>query len=526
MTISETGSEKRPDQAAGVLPGGVDDVLMGREWGMKRKNHNNRQVELPNFCHLGVNLRIALTVEAALVAGVVARAADVQAFRAEFVALSALAQPALLLTLLALCAAGRRLRALPYRLGVALTLLLGVAVPLLAVSWLNPLLGGTQQIPLPGVAAFALLLGAGLLGYFNLRARALSPAITEARLQALQARIRPHFLFNSLNAVLSLVRSDPRRAERALENMADLFRALMAAMRASWRRCEDEVALTRAYLELEQLRLGDRLQVAWHIDKMPGGRAGSAAGDPAAGRKRGVPRHRAAPERRRNQPQHLPQRRQGAHRGAQSRSPPTSAITRATASRSTISASACCCISISTPSSSWSQWVPFTKCTSSFPIPVNAPNPPLRVLIVDDEAPARHRLRDVLVDCADQLPVEIVGEAENGLDALDQVQQRPVDAVLLDIRMPGMDGLECAIHLNRLSAPPAIIFSTAYDAYACQAFDLNAVDYLLKPVRADRLVRALSRAHRLNCGDARPPARRRTRRRAPTCRSTRRAASC
>lgn len=129
---------------------------------------------------------------------------------------------------------------------------------------------------------------------------------------------------------------------------------------------------------------------------------------------------------------------------------------------------------------------------------MNAPNPPLRVLIVDDEAPARRRLRDVLVDCADRLPVEVVGEADNGLDALNQVQQQPVDAVLLDIRMPGMDGLECAVHLNQLSAPPAIIFSTAYDAYACQAFDLNAVDYLVKPVRADRLVRAMSRAHRLN----------------------------
>jgi two-component system response regulator AlgR len=122
----------------------------------------------------------------------------------------------------------------------------------------------------------------------------------------------------------------------------------------------------------------------------------------------------------------------------------------------------------------------------------------LRVLIVDDEAPARRRLRDVLADCVDELPVDIVGEADSGLGALDQVQQQPVDAVLLDIRMPGMDGLECAAHLNQLSAPPAIIFSTAYDAYACQAFDLNAVDYLLKPVRADRLVRALSRAHRLN----------------------------
>jgi len=85
----------------------------------------------------------------------------------------------------------------------------------------------------------------------------------------LQARIRPHFLFNSLNAVLSLVRSDPRRAEHALENMADLFRALMSDAR-QLAPLEDEVALTRAYLELEQLRLGDRLHVVWHISKMPG----------------------------------------------------------------------------------------------------------------------------------------------------------------------------------------------------------------------------------------------------------------
>jgi len=235
---------------------------------MKRKNHNNRQVELPNFCHLGVNLRIALTVEAALVAGVVARAPNVPAFWAEFIELSALAQPALLLSLLALCAAGRWLRSLPYRLGVGFTLALAVAVPVLVTQWLKPLLAGTTVFPLIWVALFALLIGGGLLAYFNLRARALSPAITEARLQALQARIRPHFLFNSLNAVLSLVRSDPRRAEHALENMADLFRALMGDAR-QLAPLEDEVALTRAYLELEQLRLGDRLQVTWHINKMP-----------------------------------------------------------------------------------------------------------------------------------------------------------------------------------------------------------------------------------------------------------------
>jgi len=73
---------------------------------------------------------------------------------------------------------------------------------------------------------------------------------------------------------------------------------------------------------------------------------------------------------------------------------------------------------------------------------VNVPNSPLRVLIVDDEAPARRRLRDVLADCAAELPVEIVGEADNGLDALKHAQQQPVDALLLDIRMPGMDGLQ------------------------------------------------------------------------------------
>ena len=236
---------------------------------MKRKNHNNRQVELPNFCHLGVILRIALAVEAALAAAVVARVASFDGFRAEFVALSALAQPALLLALLALCAAGRWLRGLPYRPGVAVTLALAAGVPLLVVAWLNPLLAGAPPLPPLGVGIFALLMGAGLLAYFNLRARALSPAITEARLEALQARIRPHFLFNSLNAVLSLVRSEPRRAEHALENMADLFRALMSQANHLVP-LEDEVALTRAYLELEQLRLNERLQVAWHVGKMPG----------------------------------------------------------------------------------------------------------------------------------------------------------------------------------------------------------------------------------------------------------------
>jgi two-component system response regulator AlgR len=118
---------------------------------------------------------------------------------------------------------------------------------------------------------------------------------------------------------------------------------------------------------------------------------------------------------------------------------------------------------------------------------------PLKILIVDDEPLARDRLRALLSDLAVQLPSAAVGEAANGMQALDFLRDHPVDVVLADIRMPGMDGIELATHLGRLEKPPAVIFTTAYDNYAVQAFDLNAVDYLLKPVRAQRLLAALQK---------------------------------
>lgn len=118
---------------------------------------------------------------------------------------------------------------------------------------------------------------------------------------------------------------------------------------------------------------------------------------------------------------------------------------------------------------------------------------PLKILIVDDEPLARERLRTLLGDVAIQFPCEVVGEAGNGQAALDIVRERPVDLVLLDIRMPGMDGIEMASHLGRMEKAPALIFTTAFDTYALQAFDLNAVDYLLKPVRAQRLLAALQK---------------------------------
>lgn len=118
----------------------------------------------------------------------------------------------------------------------------------------------------------------------------------------------------------------------------------------------------------------------------------------------------------------------------------------------------------------------------------------LRVLIVDDEPPARERLRSLLAEIAD---TEVVGEAANGHEALQEAHERAPDVVLLDVRMPGMDGLEAARHLNVLEEPPAVIFTTAYDQYAVEAFQAHAVGYLLKPVRREQLAAALTRAGRL-----------------------------
>ena len=118
----------------------------------------------------------------------------------------------------------------------------------------------------------------------------------------------------------------------------------------------------------------------------------------------------------------------------------------------------------------------------------------MRVLIVDDEPPARDRLRQMLEDTGVH---EVAGEAANGHEALDLATQVNPDVVLLDIRMPGMDGIETAHHLNKTVTPPAVVFTTAYDEYAIDAFEANAIGYVLKPVRRERLEQALSQAARL-----------------------------
>lgn len=167
-------------------------------------------------------------------------------------------------------------------LGAPATLLLWCLLRRVAGRWRAPAQRAIAwATPAVVVAASAKLLGAdlwgvisnGLLGlavgvatqhYLELRERAFSPAVAEARFQALQSRIRPHFLFNSLNAVLSIIRTDPMKAERMLEAIAELFRAVMADTRRLVP-LADEIELCKSYVEIEQTRLGDRLQVEWNV---------------------------------------------------------------------------------------------------------------------------------------------------------------------------------------------------------------------------------------------------------------------
>jgi two-component system, LytTR family, response regulator AlgR len=122
------------------------------------------------------------------------------------------------------------------------------------------------------------------------------------------------------------------------------------------------------------------------------------------------------------------------------------------------------------------------------------PQPPIRIFIVDDEAPARSRIKELLGDLAAELKTEVVGEAANGQEGLVMLQTTPADVALVDVQMPEMNGLEFARHIAQLENAPAVVFATAHDQYAVAAFEVNALDYLLKPVRAIRLKAALLKA--------------------------------
>jgi len=223
---------------------------------------------LPDFRNLGTILRVLLGANAAVLVAGWLREPRWERLPAEWVELAAGVEPQLLLALLVLYVAQPWLARATWSAWAVAVAAVVVATGIGAHFLLEAFNPQPSEALLRRLA-FALLLAAAMAGYFRLRAKALSPAIAEARLQALQARIRPHFLFNSINAALSLIRSEPQRAETALEDMADLFRVLMRDNR-ELAPLADEVELCRQYLALEKLRLGDRLEVEWHVNNMPG----------------------------------------------------------------------------------------------------------------------------------------------------------------------------------------------------------------------------------------------------------------
>jgi two-component system, LytTR family, sensor histidine kinase AlgZ len=226
---------------------------------------------IPDCCNIGVAFRSLLVVNAAVLSGILLQSPGMRAGLLDFVESSMLVELACLWSLFALCITRRALvqagaiAALPawsQRLACGLipAAVTGTILRLLAsTAWF---LGSFSNLTAWKGSVVAGLFGLLFQHYFELRTRAFSPALVEARLQALQARIRPHFLFNSLNAVLSLIRTEPRRAESTLEDLADLFRVLMSDPR-NMTTLEEEIRLCRQYLSIEQVRLGERMQLAW-----------------------------------------------------------------------------------------------------------------------------------------------------------------------------------------------------------------------------------------------------------------------
>src|SRR5438876_2594319 len=222
---------------------------------------------LPDFRNLAVMARVLVGVNALALAGAFYASPALGPALDRFIRAAAFLEPLLLIELMALIAASPWLARLPYWLGCVSIIVL---VTVLAGGYHAAVrsAAGEAMPSLARTLVLTALATASLLAYFRLHTKAFSPALAEARLQALQARIRPHFLFNSLNAVLALIRRDPKRAERTLEDLADLFRTLMADMR-QFVRLADEIALLERYAEIEQLRLGERLRISWELDAAP-----------------------------------------------------------------------------------------------------------------------------------------------------------------------------------------------------------------------------------------------------------------
>lgn len=237
---------------------------------------------LPDFRNLGVMLRVLLAVNLLAVLTVAIRLDEPDRLVEELALMAGRVELPLLLSLVLLYLGAPWLVRLPVAIGRGAVLVLA-SVAAMAASLLAAIPAAEWWRPL----GWAWLAGGLCLAYFDSRSRRLSPALAEARLIALTARIRPHFFFNCLNGVLGVIRAEPRRAEQALEELADLFRALMQDGRERVSLAE-EVELAERYLGLERLRLGERLMVRWEfggeVQRGQGDNGGEAVGSRASTR--------------------------------------------------------------------------------------------------------------------------------------------------------------------------------------------------------------------------------------------------
>jgi two-component system sensor histidine kinase AlgZ len=220
-----------------------------------------------DVCHVGVALRTVLFVHGSIAVAVLFVSADLQAWLVRLAEASSAGLPAVLMWLISACMLNRHLIRLPG--GVQWGIAIGLGA---ASSWVVHAMQFHAGLGMAGASGWWLppVVGGGALAaavfyWLSLRARARLPADTTARLAELQSRIRPHFLFNTLNTAIALARHDPARTEGLLEDLAELFRVALTETGESVT-LSDEVALARRYLAIEQVRFGSRLQVTWELD--------------------------------------------------------------------------------------------------------------------------------------------------------------------------------------------------------------------------------------------------------------------
>ena len=215
-------------------------------------------------CHIGVIMRAVLFVEATLMTGAMFGSAGLLDWLLRLSVLTGAALPATLAWLIVACILKARLERLPAPLQVVFGMVLGAIAGVYGCVLLR-MTGMTANAPWVASGVAGAMLAAMLVAALLLRAKGRTPAATTARLAELQARIRPHFLFNTLNSAIALVREDPARAETLLEDLSDLFRHALVDQGESVTLAE-EVTLARRYLGIEQVRFGERLQVEWSLD--------------------------------------------------------------------------------------------------------------------------------------------------------------------------------------------------------------------------------------------------------------------